>query len=464
MSGLDLGLEGYVAPYDRIKSYIIPRNSLGTNLDNYIRNVINAQTVVREARYVDKDYLLDYAGYYSRSFQEVGRLTDRFHFFSKQFSEEYFETTLICGDQEGVQDLQDSYKGFIIIKPFKEIDGNPTHLLGRTLLNIPENCYNESLNDGKCLYIINKVNLFGIPLEIKTLPFQTRDPAVAACATLALWTANNKMNELFQTPLYSPFEITSKARALVENSRNLPPEGLTIKQQLTFIKSIGLDFNLVNVIDHRGKCERDETYRNLYKDFVTTTIRAFLYADIPIIANLALWNPKDPTADSDAHSVVISGYKADPNGKFTKLYVHDDKYGPYCHVSNTSRFMDFSEWNCEWNKKFNNIYIDYLLIPLYPKIRLDYNVVYKTYTELIKVNNDISSKVKPCHHLYFTTINDYKCKLLDKNFAGKMRILKESLPRFVWVIATLEQGSIVREDLYDAVSHYMRKVAEIEFN
>ena len=452
-----VGRSEYVVPYDSIRNDII-RNRLGNNLNNYIKNKIHVETVVKEAGYIDKDYLLDYSGYYSRSFQEVGRFTERIHLFSRQFTQDDFEEIIINNGLEDLKILKDSYQGFIIIKPFKDGDGNPTYHTGRTLLNIPKECLRK--NNNKCIYYTTKVNLFGIPLEVKTLPFQTRDPAVAACATIALWMANNKMSELFQTPAFSLFEITAKATMLLESSRNFPPEGLSLKQMLSFIKNIGLDFNLINVIRHKSNCEHDEEYRYKYKNLIPIAVKAFLYANIPIIANLSLINTTKPGLPGLAsHSVVISGYRSDSYGTITHLYVHDDNYGPYVQFSNASEYMDFCDLDCEWNKKYDEVIMEELVIPLYPKIRLDFNVVYENYIKLNRITQE-----EETHELYFTTINDYKTKLLNKNISNKIEFLKEPMPRFVWVIATLVKGSIVREDLYDAVSHYMRKIATIEFN
>lgn len=457
MADLDVGLEECVVPYDSIRNDII-RNRLGDNLNDYILNKIHVKTAVKEVGYIDKDYLLDYSGYYSRSFQEVGRFTDRIHLFSQEFTQDEFEDKIISGNPEDLQAIKDSYEGFIIIKPFKDGDGNPTYHTGRTLLNIPKEC--RRTNNNKCIYYTTKVNLFGIPLEVNTLPFQTRDPAVAACATIALWMANNKMSDLFQIPTFSPFEITTKATMLIESSRNFPPEGLSLKQMLSFIKNIGLDFNLINIINHEGNCKDNEVYRNIYKNLIPITVKAFLNANIPIIANLSLRYSRKPNLPGlAAHSVVISGYRSDSYGTITKLYFHDDQYGPYIQVNNASEFMNFCYLDCEWNKKYKEVVIEELVVPLYSKIRLDFNVVYEYYMKLNKIAENGETL-----DLYFTTIKDYKSKLLNKNVLNKIEFLKKPMPRFVWVIATLEKGSIVREDLYDAVSHYMRKVATVEFN
>jgi len=446
----------YVFPFREI-SHIINRTQrhLERNIEHYIEKNLEIETAVVESGYIDKDYLIDYSGYYSRSFQELGRFTERIHFFSSRFTQDEFEETMMNADLEKLDSLKKNYKGFIIIKPFRCTDGNPSPSLGRALLIVPD----SELCDCKYIYCKNKVSLFGIPLEINTLPFQPQDHAVAACATIALWITNNKMRELFQTPSYSPFEITKKASSLIENGRSLPPEGLSNRQMLNFIKDVGLDYNVVGVSKHATQCKKNTGYQKKYKDLVTVTIKAFLHADIPIIGNLILHN-KD-TGEANAHSVVISGYKTDTNGEIIQIYVHDDNFGPYREISSISPYMDFYKWDCDWQKlgRYTDVSVDELIIPLYPKIRLYYNDVYEYYKQLAKDEKHYENQ----YMLYFTTIKNYKNMLLDKEVDNKIDFLKKSMPRFIWVIATKVNGSIVREDLYDAVSHYMRKETTVIF-
>jgi len=51
---------------------------------------LNANTVVIEEDYIDKDYLIDYANYYARSFKDYKKKTTRLHFFTNCFSENDF--------------------------------------------------------------------------------------------------------------------------------------------------------------------------------------------------------------------------------------------------------------------------------------------------------------------------------------------------------------------------------------
>lgn len=66
-------------PIDRLGEYfkgsIVEDYFLG-----YLRE-IKAQSFIVEDNYIDKDFLIDYANYYSRAFKQINRTTQRIHFF-----------------------------------------------------------------------------------------------------------------------------------------------------------------------------------------------------------------------------------------------------------------------------------------------------------------------------------------------------------------------------------------------
>ena len=87
---------------------------------------------VLETNYVDRDYLIDYANFYARSFAPIGRFTTRLHFFDEDFNEEELKSA-ICNDDPAIRTkLVRSYIGYVIKKPIFDFEGNP--LIGKTLL------------------------------------------------------------------------------------------------------------------------------------------------------------------------------------------------------------------------------------------------------------------------------------------------------------------------------------------
>ncbi len=92
---------------------------------------LHAKTIVVEDKYIDKDYLIDYSNFYSRSFKEHSKYTTRLHFFGNSFSKSEFMGKF-HSDTTFQSDLSENYLGFIVVKPL-EIDEKYYHI-GRTLL------------------------------------------------------------------------------------------------------------------------------------------------------------------------------------------------------------------------------------------------------------------------------------------------------------------------------------------
>ena len=272
----------YVVPIDDV----VLRDHIGHSLQaeyiyNYLKDIeLDAKTAIIERNYIDKDFFIDYAGFYARSFEKIDRCTHRIHFFSGQFDQKKFEEILADFDTEKIKYLA-NYLGFAVIKQFKDENNNPAPHVGRTLLAPYPAMAKNSSSSRKYIYSLYEPNLYGIDLSIYSLPFQAQDHAVSACATTSLWIANNQLSTLFQTPVLSPIDVTNRATSLIEYDRNLPNKGLTIKQMLAFLKSVELDFEYICLDDLR---DNSNEIRNLVPD----TVNAFVNAKIPIIAGLSL--------------------------------------------------------------------------------------------------------------------------------------------------------------------------------
>ena len=89
--------------------------------------------------------------------------------------------------------IDDAYLGFLVVKPVFDSKNNP--LLGRTLLapypHIDGDCRREHLRQNY------KISLYGLPLNIESLPFQMQDQSVGACATTSCWVSLHALNNLF---------------------------------------------------------------------------------------------------------------------------------------------------------------------------------------------------------------------------------------------------------------------------
>ena len=320
---------------------------------------------------------------------------------------------------------------------------------------------------------------------MRALPFQVQDNAVAACATTSLWIANSKMNELFGTPELSPAEITEIASDLVEMERSFPSKSLYIKQMLNFLKGINMDYDIIDVSLRRSIARNTDLSENLREEnakylekAVPNIIKAFVRAEIPIIAILSIkaYDDKRKLVKDIQHSVIICGYKENENRDITEIYVHDDQIGPYTLVETDGDSEGiFLKWKGFWTSKlgYDEVLLEKLLIPMYPKIRLTYDRIYKGVSDGYFNEKIISlKKMFPALNfdfdLHLTTVQNYKKNIIkdrsdNEIFCDKIDVLKHFMPRLIWIADIYVDDHLTFQAIFDATAHYLRLIKEIDF-
>lgn len=435
---------------------------------------LNAKTCVLENKYVDKDYMIDYQNFYSRSFMDEGKFTKRLHLFTVEFSQEEFKKSLEDNDLRYLND--ETYLGFVVIRPIKNIYGEP--LIGRTLLKV----YRSEIDREKRIFVTRcyKVSLFGIKLKIRSLPFQAQDQGVGGCATMALYSALHPLTITFELPRYSPSEITEISTSFPVLSHKFPSTGLTWGEMINCVRSVGLDVETIGF-----KCDED----------IKTAVMAYIDAGFPIIASLDLIKKTDEidaavktridagdslidalnsikiVGDLDRHAVVISGYRSDRNNNLKELYTHDDQICPY-----SKAILDSSlrVWTNEWSDEYYVI-LEKLVVPIYPKIRLPFISMNSAYKDL---KDEIIKSGWPNYdlRLCLVSVRRYKKFLLKKAFFGidkdeqghimvynKDKILTLSLPRYMWIVRAYENDKLKYDAIYDGISVYPNECFTIVF-
>lgn len=400
---------------------------------------LEAKTVVVESDYIDKDYLLDYSYYYARSFESHDRFAKRLHIFSETVSEEDFKK-IFEFDEEIQKKIEKHYLGFVVVKPIRDPNQRDAPFIGRTILKT----YPKYDGYESRYFVTNtySVSLYGFPLTIKSLPYQTQDNMVSKCATAAIWVSLHALNALFGTETYSPFEITQTSVSFPGLERNFPSTGLSIFQMKDYFNSIGMDSEFINV---------ENAPIDVRKQIVADAVKAHLKLGLPVIACIRIKKKNN----YNKHAVVISGYRYDNNGNLKELYVHDDQIGPYSKVTPKNNDGDFSYWKNEWITKYNyeEIFVEGLFIPIYPKIRLSFNHIYDTFLAAKKTEHDLE--------LFLTELKVYKKFLLGKSFYDKTNILTNKFPRFLWVIRNRNKKMDI---LLDAISLKLDRFCVIDFD
>lgn len=414
----------------------------------------NTKSCILEYEYIDKDFLIDFANFYSRSFDINTKSTTRIHFFEKELSINYLKSLIENYDVTECEKLNKSYLGFVIVKPIKDINGNP--FLGRTLLKT----YDQKDGSDCRNYLTQNYNvsLFGLQLSIKTLPFIPQDSVVGGCATSACWVALHPLHTLFGIQKYSPYEITKLATTFPYGDRNFPSEGLTIQQMKTQFNLLGLDTEFISIKKVKSKCR---LYDDNLDDVIADSVKAYSKIGLPIIATLYLKNNRGGTG---YHAVTISGYRSDNKGKVIKIYVHDDQIGPFHRVEPVG---EFSKWKNKWkDHQIQSIEVDELIIPVYQKIRLNFGLIYSIYIqnkrENEKFNKEFHTNTKV--DLFLTDLNTYKNHLLKYKFPNKIETLQQSMPRFLWIIRQKIDNQFSCDILFDATAACPKEITSIKYS
>jgi hypothetical protein len=136
-------------------------------LNDYLLK-IKAKTVITEHEYIDKDFIIDYAKFYSRTFKKIKKTTTRYHFFNENITREEFVNGLARSENNDLQEkLQRSYLGFVVKKPIESPNPLRQKLIGRTLLKT----YDRFVGRDERQYIKNlySASLCGINLDVNSL-------------------------------------------------------------------------------------------------------------------------------------------------------------------------------------------------------------------------------------------------------------------------------------------------------
>jgi hypothetical protein len=394
-------------------------------------NEIGAKAIVVENDYIDGDYLEDYAAYYVRSFRPYRRFCRRLHFFGVNVTSETLRTAILEHKSDAAKQLQRHYLGFIVVRPL------PWTIIGRTQLGTYPTAR------GRRHYTAVKpyaVSLFGLPLEIVSLAYQQQDGAVAACATVALWSCFHKTSQLFTTPLPRPAAITAAGRFAQSAGRSMPSKGLNVGEMCAAIRAIGLE---------------PEVYRINVQTPILSLIYAYLALELPVILGVKI-------DGLDKHAITVNGYSllrhAAPNGedqvpqnvpllgrRINELYAHDDGIGPFARITaagpgthpdtRAALPLVFTGSWLRQNGSARTLFPEVIVVPAYPKIRLTFIDMHGWLDLLTEALRQITTKVLDWEwDLHLKTINSFK-QLLRERYAavdGVPDLLLRPQPRFIW--------------------------------
>jgi hypothetical protein len=407
---------------------------------------VRAATIVIEPDYVDREYLEDYAAFYVSCFYPYDRFCTRVHFFKESITTRRF-WSIIRGDisPDSLKRLQNSYLGFIVVRPL------PDAMIGRTQLAT----YGD---DGKRrnYTAIRKyhVNLAGIALSVDSMAFQEQDSAVAACATVALWSCFQKTADLFGTPAPRPPVITAAATSSLSTRRALPTSGLIVLQVCEAIRANGLD---------------PEVFPR--SAITPSLIYGYLRFGIPLLMIVEI------EGYSQQHAVTLNGYSMvrEPIGeelrykrtpenstglsraplagrRVNELYAHDDQVGPFSRLLITmptrpgTPFTMLGKGEAAWEvpdaepARLAKITPVQIIAPLYRKMRLSFIDARSAIGFILLFARRALERFKFKRDewewdIYLTDTNAYKRDVRKNAYLSQARrdyLLTKSQPKYFW--------------------------------
>lgn len=417
-------------------------------------SALGAKTILTENEYVDHDYLDDFSQFYAKCFEPYGRFCKRLHFFSNTIDEPQFQR-ILKGEIAELEEasFKDSYLGFTVARPL------PDAVIGRTELKT------YPPDGGRRHYTTTRkyhANLFGIDLGIESLAFQEQDKAMAACATVALWSCFHKAAELFQTTSPTPAEITRAANHLVNQARPVPSHGLELHQMCTAIRHVGLEPEVVQVTPSLPLCSL-------------------------IYAHLRFGNPVLLGVDIEKHglhAVALTGYSLLPSRhsptevppkpgsipmvglRINEFYAHDDQSGPFSRLKvisspHESNYIAFHADRYVDGKTNLQMWPQVVVIPIYNKIRLGFSSIHAItskiaaiFEHVVSVSGLFSSDLEWDLHIVSSNAFKKKLRANPANMPGDELInaLTKGHPRFAWRILLKHQGNRVIELLADTTA------------
>ncbi|WP_284284851.1 hypothetical protein [Portibacter lacus] len=387
--------------------------------------------------------------------------------------------------------FEDAYLGFIVIRPI------PNKVFGFCILKT----YRE-LSVEKSFWGIRpyNVNIFGRCYSFDALAFQEQDGTLSACATTAIWVALSKANHLNYTLLKTPNQITKDA-GITSNSgsRLFPNKGLTISQVCTSLVRAGLetevilakkvnrikilseytDKELITIEQAKRLVDLDSSM-HIESMHIKRVINAYSRLGIPIICTF------QPYKDKALHAIAINGFKKvkfdSATSKSIKkfhferietLYAHDDQWGPYTKIEfdNTKEYGIDTIWTEKLAPAGSSRFIS-LIIPVYKKVRINYNDTEKIINDLNTIYATIFKNLKSSIHItydYFViNSNEYKAQVnnfLNLSDIEKVKFSLTSLPRFIWVVKIYINANLAWDLVLDAtdVRSNMLGVAKITY-
>lgn len=345
-----------------------------------------AKTMLVESPYVDRHYLQEYIGFYGTQLRPPRSNTTRIHFWRRSFDDAGWKALLHQAAAEDVarasgaatsasieKELERDYLGYIVVRPVAACPIGRTVL--RTYREQPSRCYAPAATT-------HDVHLQGLTLRLSALPFQQQDQGLGACATTALWSSLARAMRADGGRAVTPLDV-ARAAAGTTGQLIAAPNGLDLERMLRTIRSLGYVPHVLSPTDHA---------------MFFLALKAYVRAGIAVVLRLRV----EP--EGEVHAVAVAGIRESDDERqaedlvievgtnqvrstgLTRLYLHDDRLGPYARfviqwpTPAELKKAAKGNWSPPLRLRFDpqkNGFDEYksplrvmdAIVPLYPKVR-----------------------------------------------------------------------------------------------
>jgi hypothetical protein len=304
---------------------LLPSTHQVTYLRGYLAD-LGATSVLEEPQYFDRDYLSEFAAFYSVSSAGYANVCRRLHFFSGPAVTRAALEAAVSGPPEGAVALQTNYLGFVVLRPI------PQAPLGRTVLSWyrdPSPMTPRVVNPSR-RYV---AHVAGVELSVVGLAWQQQDTGVGACATVGLWSMMHSSAFDDSHAIPTTAEITRAAHDRSPwGARVFPSKGLNIFQVAEAIKAWNLSPLMIEG-NLRITTATGVPEAAFDPGRFSATCAAFIRSRYPLLIIGTL-------GGLGGHAVCAVGFRSSGNPSITpntieiqdswitQIYAHDDNIGP----------------------------------------------------------------------------------------------------------------------------------------
>ncbi len=234
----------------------------------YIKEHLQAKTIIVEEGYIDKDYSNELSNLYSKTFSSRYGYCKRLHIFKEPCED--LDDFITKFNSNGL-----NYLGFIVKRPLA------VGKVGRTILS--------PVDIPNCFYLCaikRDVHLLGKTLVAKGTPYIEQDSMVMTCAQASIWIISKYMDYTHGIKRYLPFEITDSATSFFPHAgRAVPSDGLTLEQMTIALSNIDC-FPLFRYRPREGHYDDKESFLtelSVWKP--VEQIYPYIESAIPVLIN-----------------------------------------------------------------------------------------------------------------------------------------------------------------------------------